>query len=115
MSIKYGESLFSSCHPLQSKQPLYGLGLQSLTLVAGNILVRFDPMLADAWLLEHAVGTILYFDELSLDQHIILMPTHLIDAFKSIITDKIFCNIELYQRRGGILEKLSIQGRLMDE
>lgn len=50
-----------------------------------------DPELKVFLKFQHAVGTILYFDELILDQHIILMPTHLIDAFKSIITDKIFC------------------------
>ena len=50
-----------------------------------------DPELNVFLKFHHAVGTILYFDELSLDQHIILMPTHLIDAFKSIITDRIFC------------------------
>jgi hypothetical protein len=49
-----------------------------------------DPELKVFLKFQHAVGTILYFDELILNQHIILMPTHLIDAFKSIITDKIF-------------------------
>jgi hypothetical protein len=39
-----------------------------------------DPELKVFLKFHHAVGTILYFDELSLDQHIILMPTHLIDA-----------------------------------
>ena len=50
-----------------------------------------DPELKVFLKFQHAIGTILYFDELNLDQHIILMPTHLIDAFKSIITDEIFC------------------------
>jgi hypothetical protein len=50
-----------------------------------------DPELKVFLKFQHAVGTILYFDELNLDQHIILMPTHLIDAFKSIITANIFC------------------------
>ncbi|VDI58011.1 Hypothetical predicted protein [Mytilus galloprovincialis] len=40
---------------------------------------------------QHSVGRILYFDEASLNQHIILSPTHLIDAFKSIVTDRRFC------------------------
>ncbi|XP_052080208.1 uncharacterized protein LOC127718253 [Mytilus californianus] len=40
---------------------------------------------------QHSVGRILYFDEVNLDQHIILAPTHMIDAFKSIVTDRRFC------------------------
>ncbi|CAC5383627.1 unnamed protein product [Mytilus coruscus] len=40
---------------------------------------------------QHSVGRIIYFDVAKLDQHIILAPTHLIDAFKSIVTDRIFC------------------------
>ncbi|CAC5359923.1 unnamed protein product [Mytilus coruscus] len=43
---------------------------------------------------QHAVGKILYFDEPGLDQHVTLLPTYLIDAFKSIITDKSFCKGE---------------------
>lgn len=40
---------------------------------------------------QHAIGKLLYFDVPNLDQHIILSPTHLINAFKSIVTDKRFC------------------------
>ncbi|XP_071149229.1 uncharacterized protein [Mytilus edulis] len=40
---------------------------------------------------QHAIGKVLYFDEHRLDRHVILSPTHLIDAFKSIVTDKRFC------------------------
>ncbi|XP_071181289.1 uncharacterized protein [Mytilus edulis] len=43
---------------------------------------------------QHAIGEILYFDEPGLDTHITLLPTYLIDAFKSIITDKRFCKGE---------------------
>ncbi|VDI11590.1 Hypothetical predicted protein [Mytilus galloprovincialis] len=43
---------------------------------------------------QHAIGKILYFDEPGLDTHITLLPTYLIDAFKSIITDKQFCKGE---------------------
>ncbi|XP_063448209.1 uncharacterized protein LOC134727752 [Mytilus trossulus] len=43
---------------------------------------------------QHAIGKILYFDEPGLDTHITLLPTYLIDAFKSIITDKRFCQGE---------------------
>ncbi|CAG2222122.1 unnamed protein product [Mytilus edulis] len=43
---------------------------------------------------QHAIGKILYFDEPGLDTHITLLPTYLIDAFKSIITDKRFCKGE---------------------
>ena len=72
-----------------------------------------DPELKVFLKFQHAVGTILYFDELNLDQHIILMPTHLIDAFKSIITDKIFCkgdkkkeNVwDILDRKGIILKQ----------
>ncbi|CAG2195501.1 unnamed protein product [Mytilus edulis] len=40
---------------------------------------------------QHSVGRILYFEEPKLDECIILAPTHLIDAFKSIVTDRRFC------------------------
>ncbi|XP_052065102.1 probable serine/threonine-protein kinase roco5 [Mytilus californianus] len=43
---------------------------------------------------QHAIGKILYFDEPGLDTHLTLLPTYLIDAFKSIITDKRFCKGE---------------------
>ncbi|XP_052072652.1 uncharacterized protein LOC127710739 [Mytilus californianus] len=43
---------------------------------------------------QHAIGKILYFDEPGLNQHVTLLPTYLIDAFKSIITDKSFCKGE---------------------
>lgn len=39
---------------------------------------------------QHSVGRILYFDKSGLDQHIILSPTFLINAFFSIIGDKRF-------------------------
>ncbi|XP_076116511.1 uncharacterized protein LOC143083986 isoform X1 [Mytilus galloprovincialis] len=62
---------------------------------------------------QHSVGRILYFDESSLDQHIILSPTHLIDAFKSIVTDRRFCegdtlrqvSWELMSQKGVIAKK----------
>ncbi|XP_071150121.1 uncharacterized protein [Mytilus edulis] len=41
--------------------------------------------------LQHSIGKLLYFDEPKLDDRIILSPTLLIDAFKSIVTDKQFC------------------------
>ncbi|XP_071148099.1 uncharacterized protein [Mytilus edulis] len=40
---------------------------------------------------QHSIGKLLYFDEPKLDDRIILSPTLLIDAFKSIVTDKRFC------------------------
>ncbi|XP_071150123.1 uncharacterized protein [Mytilus edulis] len=40
---------------------------------------------------QHSIGKLLYFDEPKLDDRIILSPTLLIDAFKSIVTDKQFC------------------------
>ncbi|XP_052065807.1 uncharacterized protein LOC127705519 [Mytilus californianus] len=62
---------------------------------------------------QHSVGRILYFDESGLDQHIIISPTHLIDAFKSIVTDKRFCkgdrlrkvSWELMSQKGVIAKK----------
>ncbi|XP_063400327.1 uncharacterized protein LOC134684938 [Mytilus trossulus] len=62
---------------------------------------------------QHSVGRILYFDESGLDQHIILLPTHLIDAFKSIVTDRRFCegdrlrqvSWELLSQKGVIAKK----------
>ncbi|VDI09861.1 Hypothetical predicted protein [Mytilus galloprovincialis] len=62
---------------------------------------------------QHSVGRILYFDESGLDQHIILSPTHLIDAFKSIVTDRKFCegdrlrqvSWELMSQKGVIAKK----------
>ncbi|XP_071149436.1 uncharacterized protein [Mytilus edulis] len=40
---------------------------------------------------QHSIGKLLYFDEHRLDDRIILSPTLLIDAFKSIVTDMQFC------------------------
>ncbi|VDI02704.1 Hypothetical predicted protein, partial [Mytilus galloprovincialis] len=40
---------------------------------------------------QHSIGKLLYFDEHKLDDRIILSPTLLIDAFKSIVTDRQFC------------------------
>ncbi|VDI58101.1 Hypothetical predicted protein [Mytilus galloprovincialis] len=40
---------------------------------------------------QHSIGKVLYFDEHKLDNHVLLSPTHLIDAFKSIVTDRRFC------------------------
>ncbi|VDI29591.1 Hypothetical predicted protein [Mytilus galloprovincialis] len=40
---------------------------------------------------QHSIGKLLYFEELKLDDRIVLSPTLLIDAFKSIVTDRRFC------------------------
>ncbi|XP_071149247.1 uncharacterized protein [Mytilus edulis] len=40
---------------------------------------------------QHSIGKLLYFDEHKLDDRIILSPTLLIEAFKSIVTDRQFC------------------------
>ena len=50
-----------------------------------------DPELKVFLKFQHAIGKIIYFDEDKLGSHIILSPTHLIDAFKSIVTDKMHC------------------------
>ncbi|XP_071179052.1 uncharacterized protein [Mytilus edulis] len=57
---------------------------------------------------QHAIGKILYFDEPGLDQHVILLPTYLIDAFKSIITDKRFCKGE--RQREALWDLMSQKG-----
>ncbi|CAC5375215.1 unnamed protein product [Mytilus coruscus] len=65
---------------------------------------------------QHSVGLILYFDEANFDQHIIISPTHLIDAFKSIVTDRKFCEGDRMRQkswdlmsRTGTIEKKSIE------
>ncbi|XP_076088718.1 uncharacterized protein LOC143059108 [Mytilus galloprovincialis] len=65
---------------------------------------------------QHAIGKVLYFDEHRLDRHVILSPTHLIDAFKSIVTDRRFCEgdkdrEELWDVMGkqGVVSKKVIQ------
>ncbi|CAG2185598.1 unnamed protein product [Mytilus edulis] len=65
---------------------------------------------------QHAIGKVLYFDEHRLDCHVILSPTHLIDAFKSIVTDRSFCQgdkerEELWDVMGkkGVVSKQVIQ------
>ncbi|XP_063412277.1 uncharacterized protein LOC134695036 [Mytilus trossulus] len=65
---------------------------------------------------QHAIGKVLYFDEHRLNRHIILSPTHLIDAFKSIVTDRSFCQgdkerEELWDVMGkkGVVSKQVIQ------
>ncbi|CAG2235214.1 unnamed protein product [Mytilus edulis] len=65
---------------------------------------------------QHSIGKVLYFDEHNLDNHVILCPTHLIDAFKSIVTDRMFCEgdndrEELWDvmRKEGVVPKKVIQ------
>ncbi|CAC5403810.1 unnamed protein product [Mytilus coruscus] len=65
---------------------------------------------------QHAIGKILYFDEPGLDTHITLLPTYLIDAFKSIITDKRFCKGEKQREhlwnlmsQKGVISKCAIE------
>ncbi|CAC5425816.1 unnamed protein product [Mytilus coruscus] len=65
---------------------------------------------------QHAVGRILYFEEAHLNQHIILASTHLIDAFKSIVTDRSFCEGDRLRQESwdlmsqkGVIGKKSIE------
>ncbi|XP_052079119.1 uncharacterized protein LOC127717491 [Mytilus californianus] len=65
---------------------------------------------------QHSIGKLLYFDELKLDDRIILSPTLLIDAFKSIVTEKRFCKgdrkrEEIWDAMGkkGVVSKQAIQ------
>ncbi|CAG2246717.1 unnamed protein product [Mytilus edulis] len=64
---------------------------------------------------QHSVGRILHFEEDNLNQHIILAPTHLIDAFKSIVTDRRFCEDDRMRLKSwklmsqkGVISKKSI-------
>ncbi|XP_071148101.1 uncharacterized protein [Mytilus edulis] len=66
---------------------------------------------------QHSIGKLLYFDEPKLDDRIILSPTLLIDAFKSIVTDKQFCKgdqkrEEMWDAMGtkGMVSKYAIDG-----
>ncbi|XP_052080648.1 uncharacterized protein LOC127718637 [Mytilus californianus] len=66
---------------------------------------------------QHSIGKLLYFDEHKLDDRIILSPTLLIDAFKSIVTDRQFCEgdkkrEELWNAMGktGVVSKQAIEG-----
>ncbi|VDI75748.1 Hypothetical predicted protein [Mytilus galloprovincialis] len=65
---------------------------------------------------QHSVGRILYFEAAHLNQHIILAPTHLIDAFKSIVTDRSFCKGDRLRQESwdlmsqkGVIKKKSIE------
>ncbi|XP_071150106.1 probable serine/threonine-protein kinase roco6 [Mytilus edulis] len=57
---------------------------------------------------QHSIGKVLYFDEQKLDKHVILSPTHLIDAFKSIVTDRRFCEGD--EEREKLWEVLDTKG-----
>ncbi|VDI33661.1 Hypothetical predicted protein [Mytilus galloprovincialis] len=64
---------------------------------------------------QHSIGKVLYFDERKLADRIILSPTLLIDAFKSIVTDRRFCEgdkerEEIWDAMGknGVLSKQAI-------
>ncbi|CAC5393346.1 unnamed protein product [Mytilus coruscus] len=61
---------------INSLQPV-----RPLSEVELNVFLKF----------QHSIGKLLYFDEHKLDDRIILSPTLLIDAFKSIVTDRRFC------------------------
>ncbi|CAC5414140.1 unnamed protein product [Mytilus coruscus] len=65
---------------------------------------------------QHSIGKVLYFDEEKLNSHVILSPTFLIDAFKSIVTDRRFCEgdterEELWDVMGkkGVVSKTAIK------
>ncbi|XP_063417521.1 uncharacterized protein LOC134700080 [Mytilus trossulus] len=66
---------------------------------------------------QHSIGKLLYFDEHKLDDRIILSPTLLIEAFKSIVTDRQFCEgdkkrEEIWDAMGksGVVSKQAIEG-----
>ncbi|CAG2191944.1 unnamed protein product [Mytilus edulis] len=65
---------------------------------------------------QHSIGKLLYFDERKLADRIILSPTLLIDAFKSIVTDRRFCEgnkkrEEIWDAMGkkGVVSKQAIE------
>ncbi|XP_071148921.1 uncharacterized protein [Mytilus edulis] len=65
---------------------------------------------------QHSIGKVLYFDEEKLNTHVVLSPTFLIDAFKSIITDRTFCEGDKNREalwdvmnKEGVVSKTAIQ------
>ncbi|CAG2215800.1 unnamed protein product [Mytilus edulis] len=65
---------------------------------------------------QHSIGKVLYFDEENLDTHVVVSPTFLINAFKSIVTDRRFCEGDsnrevLWDIMGkkGVVSKTAIQ------
>ncbi|XP_052081125.1 uncharacterized protein LOC127719142 [Mytilus californianus] len=66
---------------------------------------------------QHSIGKLLYFNEHKLNDRIILSPTLLIDTFKSIVTDRQFCEgnkkrEEIWDAMGktGVVSKQAIEG-----
>jgi hypothetical protein len=62
---------------------------------------------------QHAQGNIIYFPLPGLRDYIVISPSYVIDAFKSIVTDKMFCTGKRLRslqsmNRDGILEKQDI-------
>ncbi|OPL24965.1 hypothetical protein AM593_01811, partial [Mytilus galloprovincialis] len=57
---------------------------------------------------QHSIGKLLYFDKLKLDDHIVLSPILLIDAFKSIVTDMRFGKTD--RNREEIWDAMGVQG-----
>ncbi|VDI28474.1 Hypothetical predicted protein, partial [Mytilus galloprovincialis] len=65
---------------------------------------------------QHSIGKLLYFDEHKLDDRIILSPTLLIDAFKSIVTDRRFCQGDAQREElWDVLGKKGVVSKLMIE
>ncbi|XP_063405918.1 uncharacterized protein LOC134689878 [Mytilus trossulus] len=95
----WGESLPKCFIPLELEfASLISRGIPLITLEHLTKINSLQPIrpLSETELkiflkFQHSIGKVLYFDEHKLKKHIILSPTHLIDAFKSIVTDKRFC------------------------
>ncbi|CAC5412295.1 unnamed protein product [Mytilus coruscus] len=62
---------------------------------------------------QHSIGKLLYFDELKLDDRIVLSPTLLIDAFKSIVTDRRFCKKD--RNREEIWDAMGMKGVVLKQ
>ncbi|XP_076088359.1 uncharacterized protein LOC143058799 [Mytilus galloprovincialis] len=62
---------------------------------------------------QHSIGKLLYFVELKLDDRIILSPTLLIDAFKSIVTDRRFCKGD--RNREEIWDAMGMKGVVLKQ
>ncbi|VDI63007.1 Hypothetical predicted protein [Mytilus galloprovincialis] len=62
---------------------------------------------------QHSIGKLLYFEEHKLDDRIVLSPTLLIDAFKSIVTDRRFCKGD--RNREEIWDAMGMKGVVLKQ
>ncbi|CAC5383532.1 unnamed protein product [Mytilus coruscus] len=121
----WGEPLPKSFIPLELEfASLIRRNIPLITLEHLKKINSLQPIrpLSDAELkvflkFQHSIGKLLYVNEHKLDDRIILSPTLLIDAFKSIVTDRQFCEgdkkrEEIWDAMGktGVVSKQAIEG-----